>query len=284
MGNADNTLTSPSGARGVIPTSQVIVLKEQELDCDLGTAIRRIRECEETSNSRILVVAPDEPEASAEPPRSPVIAPTTLGQVARRAHQAATERLGAELTPAATGMQHFVSEVRSALDGWSEEESGATAREAIRQIVDWMEVTAEDMVQRTSRASCGFLLVDTHELLVDMATQVEAAYPGIRVSIGPSAGVSCPARPAELAEGLFLALSLVAQRIGGKGGITVELEEATDGLAHRIAGHGEPRSVSDGEAIARFRSLIVDLHGGVVHQDGLGAEGAGLTIRLPAAI
>ena len=47
-------------------------------------------------------------------------------------------------------------------------------------------------------------------------------------------------------------------------------------------GNGEPKQLNAPEAVKRFRHLVVDVHGGRVHHDGLGPMGCGLAIHLPA--
>src|SRR5262249_23624187 len=120
MSSKLETRKPATGAKpGVIPTSQVIVLKEQELDCDLATAIHRIRSCEETSHTRILVIAADDAEtevegADADDALVPV--PTTLGQVSRRGQQQAVVAMGEELQPLGACLTRYTEELRAALD------------------------------------------------------------------------------------------------------------------------------------------------------------------------
>jgi hypothetical protein len=280
-----------TGAKpGVIPTSQVIVLKEKELDCDLATAIHRIRACEETSHTRILVIAADEAETDLEAPATDgalIPVPTTLGQVSRRGQQQAVSALGEELRPLGTCLTRYTGELRAAIDQLVRElpadaasSCGASLR-WLEEIAEWTRALAEDLEPRLDRARRGVQLVDTHEVMVEMAGQVEARFPRLRITVAPKPDSACVARPADLAEAFFLALVLVAQRIGGQGAIGVEFESAADGLLHRFVGSGEPRRVSAPETVARFRRLVVDQLGGRVLPDVLGASGTGLQLLLP---
>jgi len=117
--------------------------------------------------------------------------------------------------------------------------------------------------------------------MVETAGQVEARFPRLRITVAPRPESLCAARPADLAEAFFLALVLVAQRVGGQGAITVDFESAADGVLHRFVGRGEPRKVSAPETVARFRQLVVDQLGGRVLPDVLGTSGTGLQLLLP---
>jgi len=285
----ETTLTRTVNSPGVIATSQVIVLKEQELDCDLATAIQRIRTCEETSQSRILVVAADDeaPEVDASNDLAvPATAPTTLGQVARRGGEAALVRIARELQPLEACLHRYLAEMQDAVaqvqGSLSVEQQGHAGIQALSQALDWTDALASDLSERVRDAAQGFQVVDTHELLIDMASQVEATYPAVRVTVGPVPGICRRAKPTALAEAFFLGIVLVAQRIGGRGSVTVEVEQTAASLAYRFLGHGEPRRVSAPECVRRFREIVVDLHGGRIHQDDLGSDGTGLVIHLPA--
>ena len=43
----------------VLPSQPVVILRESELDCDLATAIARVRQDEARRQSRILIVGPE---------------------------------------------------------------------------------------------------------------------------------------------------------------------------------------------------------------------------------
>ena len=172
---------------GVIPTSQVIVLKEHELDCDLATAIERIRANEDTSHSRILVVAPDdeseEKREEAAVQRAPVSVPTTVGQVARRGQEAAVEELGRKLQPLGACLEHYLEEMRAAVRELTERipdplpEGCAGPLRVLGEALSWSEALATDLAGQVGDAQRGFLAVDTHALAQDMAAQVEAIFP-----------------------------------------------------------------------------------------------------------
>lgn len=282
-------LRHPEPASGVIPTSQVVILKEQDLDCDLATAIRRVRSSAETARARILVVAPDDAEAhdvgDGEPRELPLpSAPTTLSQVVRCAEQAASARFGARLEPLGACFERFLEEARWALEDIRRDPRGDGAR-VLGEVLDWTGAVAEDLRTEARLAASGFQPTETRELVLEMGRQVEAHFPGLRVSVAPVEGSStCWARPAELAEAFFLALVLAAHRIGGRGAVIVEITEIGEEAAevdHRFVGHGEPSEVHAPQVAARLRA-IVHRHDGRISPDRFGPHGTGFSLRLPS--
>ena len=271
---------------GAISTSQVIVLKEQDLDCDLATAIERIRANEDTSRSRILVVAADHGEDEVEEAvveETPVVAPSTPSQAARRGQQLALERLGGSLEPLGACLQHYLQEMRAAVEQLSGELPAAAQAplRTLQQALGWSDALASDLAAQTLAAGAGVTLVDPYDLMKDTAMEVEMAFPRLRVTLGAPVDQSCSGRPADLAEAFYLGLSLVAQRIGGLGAVSVDFEQRLGSLAIHISGQGEPTRDVSPDCVARFRKLVVDRHGGRVHHDRLGPGGAGLFLHLP---
>lgn len=294
MGSKVEVIRQSSGTPnpGVIPTSQVIVLKEQDLDCDLATAIARIRSSDKTSHSRILVVAPDdggddEDTAVASEPSPPVAAPTTLGQVERRGQEAALEQIGRNLQPLGACLEHYLEEMRAAACELRDRLPDSVVADCeaplrvLEQGIRWSESLTADLVDQVRDAQRGFHSVDTHALVQDMAGQVEALFPRLRISVGAPVDQPCPGRPADLAEAFFLGLVLVAQRIGGVGAIAVTFEKRPGSLMHHLSGNGEPTHPVSPDCVARFRKLVVDQHGGRIDRDELGHGGAGLCLHLP---
>lgn len=275
----------------MIPTSQVVILKESELDCDLVTAIQRVRSHRETSRSRILIVAPEsEEDAELDRPGdgTPPPAPTTAGQVARRGEEAALRAVGARLEPLLECLERFFGESRGVLEDLSEavaDAARASLAERVRvlsEILDWSRAVAAELETETRLARGGYREVDVHDLLAEMAGQVEAYYPGVRVTVRAATGTSwVRGRAADLAEAFFLALSSCACRIGARGALTVEIEGGGGRVQVRILGHGQPHEVQLGEAAARLRELLVARHGARILPDRLGPGGTGITLDLP---
>lgn len=271
------------GERGVIPTGQVVILKERELDCDVATAIARLRAEPETAHSRILVVAPDDgPEEdgaveSLPRPRTP----TTVAQAARIAQTAALGEVGRRFELLAACLRRFSLESSDVIRGLP----GGQVSEPVRQlgeIQSWSDAVLADLEREASAAREGLQPLRSHDLLAEMVRQVEVQYPGVRVQLDTQgAELQCWGRAADVAEALFLATALVALRIGGRGGITVELD-ATDGLVrHRILGNGEPFELDAPAAVERFRQLV-RRNGGHIAQDAPSeGVGAGLVVSLP---
>lgn len=283
--------TRRGAARGMIPSGQVVILKESELDCDLATAIERVRAQEETSRSRILIVAPEnesETRGEGPGPRTPPPAPTTAGQIARRGEEAALRSVGVRLEPLLECLERFFGEFRGILEDLGEtvaDAARASLAEKVRvlsEVLDWSRAVTTELETETRLARAGYREVDTHDLLVEMSGQVEAYYPGVRVTVQAASGPArVQARAADLAEAFFLALSSCACRIGGRGALTVEIEGGKGRVRVRLLGHGRPHDVQLGEAAARLRQLLVVRHGARILPDRLGPGGTGLTLDLP---
>ena len=135
----DGAANEPASRPAVIPTSQVVILREDELDCDLATAIQRVRDSADTARSRILVVGPDEGEdvrvddavAERVVPRTP----TTIGQVVRRAEEAALRRTGERFDGLVQCLERFLEEARWAVRDLRSGETWATAFHLVRDRV-----------------------------------------------------------------------------------------------------------------------------------------------------
>jgi len=285
--------SSPQSA--VIPTGQVVILREADLDCDLATAIEQIRANDETSRSRILVIGADDERGTAAPadadtplpcPRMPM----TPAQLGRRREIGALTEVGQRLAALLGCLDLFEDETAAALDELDEsiqDQSRARLKNRVgvlRDIRAWAAQVTDDLRAEAQAAATGRRMCDSEELCDEVAGQVRARFPAIRIRRVPSAGHRlCRGRSADLAEAFFLALVLVAHRIGGAGVIQIEITAGEQFLVHRILGLGEPRRIRAPELVERFRELVVDRHGGRIQPDLHGPDGTGLTIELPLA-
>jgi hypothetical protein len=269
----------------------MVILRESDLDCDLNTAIERIRADEETSASRILVVAAEEPDLSASGDTQalpPPAAPVTAMQLSRCRETGILEGAGHRIQPLLECLDRFSAETEDVLGALDEEVTDQTRARLKNRIAtlcsiqEWASAVLGDLTSEVGALASGRRMVDSRELIDEMARQVEARFPGIKVmpSRGP-ATADCMGRAAELAEAFYLALGLVAQRIGGSGRIHVEIEEKDGHLVHRIAGDGEPRAIDAEDWIRRFRELV-EAHGGFIEPDLTGPGGSGISLSLPA--
>ncbi len=275
----------------VIPSGQVVILRENELDCELSTAIQRIRSNEQTSHSRILIVGPETPESEQEElsrARGVPSMPTSVGQVARSGGVRALETLGEELQVVVESQERFIEEAQMAVrevDDAVQEGTRAQLKNRlcnVTEILDWSRAVHEDIQQRVQAAVGGFQSVDAYDLLRDLQGQVETFFPELRISIPACTGAShCHGRATDLAEGLFLALSLTAQRIGGQGALRVEINQVKDHLQIRLQGVGDPQHLQAAKEMARCREILVQQHGGRILPDNLGKHAAGMLIQLP---
>jgi hypothetical protein len=264
-----------------------VILKESELDCDVATAIQRIRDNEETARHRILVIAPDVGDESGAPRTHVPPMPTTLAQVARRSECDVLAQANQRVVPLLACLERFLDEASVAwkeLDDSIEEAPRARLRNqshTLREILDWAGAVADDLRRESAGIESGRRTIDTRNLLFEMAGQIETLFPAVRVQLLPGGASHCIGRAAELAEAFYLALALTAQRIGGKGTIAIEIDEARDHLVHRIWGQGQVCEIEARESIERFRNLVVDRHHGRITPDVLGPHAAGMTIHLP---
>ncbi len=279
----------------VIPPREVVILREAELDCDLATAIQRVRQSDETQNSRILIIGPEEhrpgtPCESSEPTVSlPVpTMPTSVLQVARTGGEEALAELGKRCQPLLDTLERFFEEACWVLDEIDEAaEEGIRARlksrvRVARDVASWIECVIGDLQVEVRSATDGRRTVDLQALMQEAQGHVETFFPGVRVSVAPAAeDLDCHGHPSELAEACFLALVLTAHRIGGQGSITVEPNRETAHLGYRILGLGEPARVQAPAAMARLREIVIERHGGSLQPGDMGPFGTGLQLRLP---
>ena len=283
---------NPPATPAVIPSSNMIILRESELDCDLTTAIQRIRADRATGSARILVVGPEGQDEERMAPSMgvlPPVAPMTLAQFSRNRESAILEEAGSRLLPLLGCLDRFAEESKSVIDALDEEVTDQTRARlrnriaTLSEIQEWTKAVMADMSVQANTLAEGRCLVDTVEICEDMARQIEARFPSVRVL--PFRGdlrPRCIGRAADLAEAFYLAMGLVAQRIGGCGRIHLEIHQADGFIVHRIAGDGEPRQIQAAAWVERFRELVVGIHGGKIQPDLTGVGGTGISLELPA--
>lgn len=270
--------------------SAIVILKESDLDCDLATAIRRVRAQETTAKSRILVIAPEPKDGGtvrSEP--LPEGIPLSFAQAARQGEVAALQPFGRRMLSLLTCLERFFEESRWALDELEEsvsEEPRARLLNQVRvlkEIQGWTQAVANDLRTEAKGASEGFRPIETAELWDEAIAQVQALLPEVRITLAPSEdGSLCWARAAELTEAFFLALLLTGNRVGAKGSVRIELERSEENfMTWVVRGNGEPSKVQAPDTIARLRRLIVEVHSGRLAADEFGTAGTGLRILLP---
>ena len=271
----------------VIPRNQLVVLRERDLECDLETAVRRVRPDAATRDSRILIVAPEPAETP--PPGLPLPnPPTSIAQVARRGGELALVDAGARLAPKLESLRCLMSELRHGLDDLDDAAlDGARATLArrvsgVRDVVQWLDANVADLESTVAHQGLGFAPVDVYDLCGELRGQVESFFPEIRINVAaPDAEATAWARGSDLAEGLFLGLVLTAHRIGGAGSVNLQFSRRESHLVLRIVGLGEPVQVDAPKQTRRFRDLIVGLHRGRVVPDSMGPFGTGYVLELP---
>ena len=275
----DPTSPHPASATpGILPDHEVVILRERELDCDVATAIARVRADPETARARILVVDEDDtpPEASS----SPASWAAPPGQMVRRAERHGASAIGHRTQPLVRCVMRHLEEADAVLaDGPA---ADPRAWERLASLLRWAREGTADLAAEADAAAAGWVPVATRDLAIEMAGAAEARFPGLRVTVATSdEWPYCRGRPDELAEVFFLAIGLVASRIGGRGGVAMALSRDAGWARFRVLGTGEPRPLEAPALVVRFRQLVA-AHGGAIEQDQLGAHGAGLIVRLPA--
>ena len=273
----------------VIPSGQMVILRENDLDCDLPTAIQRVRENEDTSGSRILIVAPDEEP----PPQDPSLPlprlPMSVGRVARTGGERALMATGERIAGKVDSLGTLLDELGIAVADVEEvAHEGTPARlhsktRIVRDILDWITANAADLRDQVEGMRSGYERVDLYELVQEVCGQVESFFPHLRVNLSPVEGGEplCWGRATELMEALFLSTVISAHRIGGRGSINLQVIGTETEARLRILGLGEPVATKAPEEMARIRQILVAEHGGRIVPDALGAGGTGIIIALP---
>ena len=275
----------------VIPSNQMVILRESDLDCDLATAIQRIRESEDTSKSRILIVGPEDAAQAAPALSAPLPMPSlpmSIGQVARAGGQQALTESGRRVAPKLQSLEKLLGELATALDDLEEAaQEGMQARLAgrlkvAREISEWMRSTVEDVHEDVDGMSGGFQSVDLFELVHEIHSQVESFFPDLRINLTPAEGdAHCWGRTTDLSEALFAAMAITSHRISGRGSINIQVVGTPEEARVRMLGLGEPAPVAAAEEMGRIRRILVDEHGGRIVPDALGPGGTGLILALP---
>ncbi len=285
------------GEATVIPTSQLVIVRESEVGDGLAEAIAKIRSRPETACSRILVIGPDA-EASAAESEADVLSeaaelpvpnlPVNAAQLGRLYEVEALQCAAGRLLPLLECMDRFFDEAGDVIDELEttvSDQPRARILNRLRSLHDvlgWTRAVSLDLAQEARALEAGARSADPRGLVEEAARQAEVFFPGIRVHIAAdSISTACRARAAELIEAFFLGFLLVAHRLGGRGLIRVErgVREAT--LSYRILGVGDAQPIDLPDVVSRFRSLVGDRLGGCVAPDWYGPSGTGLVLQLP---
>lgn len=257
----------------------VVVLRESALDCDLPTAIARVRRDQETARSRILIVGPAEEggDLSDSPHRGAAFLPASLGSDA-------LVRFGARMLDMLECQAHFQDELRATLTEMSDsvrDESRARMQGQLRTlgaVLDWCEELSADLLLLGRRAKAGQYPVDlawlANHVAIGFAERHETPVE-VRGSCAP-----CWGAEAVLAALLEAALEVVLRRVGGEGPIALELGRFDGRPGVQVRAVGEPHPFSAPRLVARLRSAA-EAAAAVVESDPLGPGSVGMVLRLP---
>jgi hypothetical protein len=254
----------------------VVVLREPDLDCDLATAIQRVRQDQATARSGILIVGTETSEAAA--------AAAGAFSVTGETGSDGLRRLGSRVLSLLECQERFLEELRTSLadlDGSVHEESRARIKAQLRtlgEIVDWTEMVHRDLVLEGRHAKAGQAPLD----LLWLVHRVVASLNGPDVTIHGRTDRPCWGNEAHLGELVRLAIELVALRAGVGTAIQVEIGEHGCQLGMRVFSAGGPASFEGSQLIERFRRAV-ERTGASVEPDVLGPGGTGLVLRLPFA-
>lgn len=276
----------------VIPTGDVVILREDELETDLATAIQRVRDDANTSRSRILIVGPDpvSPEVETTAPGELPLprVPVTATQLGRLRERRVLEDLGARFHRLVESLAMLEGEVASMAAGLGHDAAEAPRAHTqsgvhrIAEALDWTREIIDELGVEADRLEQGMRPCPITELVDEAARQVETFFPGVRVRVGHESVPSVAARSAELVEAYFHALVVVAHRIGGVGVVQVTLHVDGPFVVTAFLGLGEPQVVDAQELVARLRE-IVHAHGGRIRPTEHGAHGTGVELVWPRA-
>ena len=147
--------TTEAARKSVIPHGNVVILREAELDTDLATAIQRVRAKADTRNSRILIIASEQPAAGHEAPKGTSLPvpdmPTSVLQVARAGGEQTLTEFANTYRPLLQSVERFFQETGWVLDEIEEAgEEGVRARlksrvQVARDILSWIQCALDDM-------------------------------------------------------------------------------------------------------------------------------------------
>lgn len=264
----------------VLPTRShahpMVVLRETDLDCDLATAIQRVRADQATAKSGILIVGPETSESAAAAAGAFSLTGDTSSDGLRR--------LGSRVLSLLECQERFLEELRMSLadtDASVHEESRARIKGQLRtfgEILDWCEMVHRDLVLEGRHAKAGQAPLD----LLWVVHRVAASLSGIEVEIQGRTNRPCWGDEAALGELVRLAIELVARRSGDGHPVRVEIGEHDERLGVRVFSLGGPQQFSAPELVERFRAAV-DQTGASVEPDPLGPGAPGLVVRLPFA-
>lgn len=277
---------------GVVRSGAVVILRESELDCELGEAIERVRSDKETRGSRILIIGADQDAVDTLDVGSQVPAmPASPTHLARMGEPDLLRRIGSQLARLSACWERFDRELGAELEEFGEaigDEPLARLQARLgrlKSIQEWQGAVRAAMEDEAADLCAGRRDISLEEALVEAVQTASVRFPGVRILRAPGGtgdvGVRAPA--ATLVEVLYLALGLTAQRIGGRGRVHLDPVREDGVLRLEIAGDGEPRPVVAPEWIERLKSLVEkDLEGRIL-PGSHGVHAAGMILELPRA-
>ena len=246
------------------------------------------RQTDQARPGRLLVV--DKEQGAPRGPVGPVASPA---QLARHRQAGVLESTAAPVKVLGQCLEMFVAEAgKAVIDLVDLASDGPRARlhaqaRRVEEMLGWLRETTVDLQEKVDRIHAGMAPTDTVELLREVlaVNALDDAWPGVEFEQQSAmpADALCSVRSATAVEIFYLALDLVARRIGGAGTVRVEVDPPVDGFVpHRFVGLGTEHPVSAPEQVESVRRLVLDEHGGrlrPIAEDGR----TGLAIDLPMA-
>ena len=158
----------------------------------------------------------------------------------------------------------FLAEVRARLRELEADPLAATDVQSrvqgIGAVLDWCDTVQADLLIESRRAAAGEQLVDLRSLCDDAVHQLRNSHPEVAVEVhGAPAAVW--AEVLQIGEVVQSALVIAADRIGGHGGLTVEIDGTAGSPRLWIRGRGEPVALTNVHALERFRAAATAMGG-----------------------
>lgn len=285
-GLKQRTATPQSHTRAPSGAADVVILRENEVDGDLASAIARIRADATTAKSRILIIGPDTETIAV---TAAEVAPALPGELRRQAARAALGTLGRRLDPLVGDLDRLLLECGRELGELVEDiDEGTRARlkhraKVLQEVLGWLGQVAADIGLESGAAVRGAEPIDLAGLCHELATDRQARAPGVRFTIPGSTGVGREPilQAAAVADLLAGTMALVAARIGNAGVVEAQFSQAGNRLLLRLAGAGSARPIDAGDLIERVRRLAHELDV-EIHRDPVqGDAGAAVELSFP---
>lgn len=182
--------------------------------------------------------------------------------------------------------ERFLAELRQSLGELGEAVHGDSRVRLLRhchtlgEILDWAETVQADLRREAEQAREGRCPSDVAVLLREIAAEIEAEDPAVRIQVAETSAKTLTwAEPRLVRRGLRSAVLAVLER--GSGGVAAEVGHEAGRVRLHLLGLGEPKPLQDKGLVEEVRDLLGVRHGAVLQPGPSGSGGTGLVILLP---